>query len=353
MDSVERFRAALAHREPDRVPITDGCWKSTVERWRREGLPEGVSPHEYFGYEMVTLRPDLSPRFPAEVLPEDAEHELERTPYGALRRQRRDRASTPEVLDWPVKSREDWERIKPRLLPGADRWDWGAVRATYEEARGKGQFVAFNSHIGYAHFQEYIKSEDLLMLLATDPEWAKDMFRTQAELVIGQAELLLKAGFAVDGAFLACDLGYRNATFFSPRMYRELQFPHDRMVFRTFRDRGLPVILHSDGRVKALLSQFLEAGLSALHPIECKAGMDLAELKREYGRDLALFGGIDVRAMADPDPRVIEDEIKRKFEVAMAGGGYLYHSDHSIPDNVSFGQYCHVIDLVHEHGRYR
>ena len=94
------------------------------------------------------------------------------------------------------------------------------------------------------------------------------------------------------------------------------------------------------------------AGLSCLNPIETKAGMDLVELKREYGRDLAFFGGIDVRAMADPDPRVIEDEIKRKLEVAMVGGGYIYHSDHSVPNNVSFQQYCRVIELVRKYGVY-
>jgi uroporphyrinogen decarboxylase len=179
------------------------------------------------------------------------------------------------------------------------------------------------------------------------------MFQVQAELVVGLAQIMMDGGLQFDGAFLACDLGYRNSTFFSPRMYRELQFPYDRMIFRFFRDKGLPVMLHSDGRVKGFIPHFLDAGLSCLNPIEVKAGMDLVELKQEYGKDLAFFGGIDVRAMADPDPRVIEDEIKRKFEVAMVGGGYIYHSDHSVPNNVSFSQYLHVMELVRKYGQYR
>ena len=73
----------------------------------------------------------------------------------------------------------------------------------------------------------------------------------------------------------------------------------------------MPVILHADGNVKQLIPFFIEEGLTCLNPIETKAGMDLVELKQEYGDRLALFGGIDVRAIADPDPSVIEDEVRR------------------------------------------
>jgi uroporphyrinogen decarboxylase len=352
VDSRERFLKTLRHEEPDRVPICDTAWAATIDRWHQEGLPPDVSPAEYFDYEMVRIRPDISPRLPAEVIEEDAEYVLERTPYGGLRRQHRDRSTTPEILDWAIRSREDWERIRPRLVPDPGRVDWEAARAEYAEAWRRGKFVCFDAHIGYAQFQEYVKSDDLLILLATEPDWFKDMLQTHAELVIGLAQMMMAEGFQFDGGWFACDLGYRNGTFFSPQMYRELQFPYDKLVFRFFRDKGLPVILHSDGRVKALIPQFLEAGLSALHPIETKAGMDLIELKREYGQDLAFFGGIDVRAMADPDPRVIEDELKRKLEAAMVGGGYIYHSDHSVPNNVSFERYCHIIELVREYGVY-
>jgi uroporphyrinogen decarboxylase len=56
--------------------------------------------------------------------------------------------------------------------------------------------------------------------------------------------------------------------------------------------------------------------------------------------------------MADPDPSVIENEIKTKIPVAKKHGGYIYHSDHSVPSNVSFQQYCWVIELVRKYGAY-
>jgi uroporphyrinogen decarboxylase len=86
--------------------------------------------------------------------------------------------------------------------------------------------------------------------------------------------------------------------------------------------------------------------------LEVKAGMDLVKLKGLWGDRLAFMGGIDVRAMAHPDPKVIEQEIASKIPVAKQGGGYIYHSDHSVPDNVSFEQYSRVIELVHQYGAY-
>ncbi len=373
MTSHDRFLRAINHQEPDRVPIFDMLWPSTIERWHKEGLPEIVSAidissreavtrpgrstnlpaADYFGYEMVKIRPDVSPRLPTEVIDEGGNSVLERTPYGSVRRQVRSLASTPEIVEWSIKSRDDWEGIKPRLQPDPTRVNWEAARTLYEGARAQGKFVVFASAIGWAHFQEYVRTDELLMLMAMEPDWATEMFQVQAELVIGMAQIMLDGGIRFDGSYFQCDLGYRNGLFFSPAMYRTLQFPIHKRVFRFFRDKGLPVILHSDGRVKALIPQFLEAGVNVLNPIETKAGMDLIELKREYGKDLAFMGGIDVRAMADPDPRVIEEEIKRKFAVAMVGGGYIYHSDHSVPDNVSLAQYRRVLELARQYGVYR
>jgi uroporphyrinogen decarboxylase len=80
--------------------------------------------------------------------------------------------------------------------------------------------------------------------------------------------------------------------------------------------------------------------------------MDLIQMKKEFGDRLCLVGGIDARAMADPNPARIEHEISAKVPVAKKGGGYIFHSDHSIPDNVSFEQYKRVVELAREYGSY-
>ena len=75
--------------------------------------------------------------------------------------------------------------------------------------------------------------------------------------------------------------------------------------------------------------------------------------KKKYSDKICLLGGIDVRLMTLDDPKPIEKEIKEKITVAKEGGGYIYHSDHSVPKNVSFQQYKRVIELVKKYGKYK
>jgi len=352
MNSRERILTTLRHEEPDRVPIHDDPWPSTVNRWRKEGLPEGISPDEYFGYEMVLFKADLSPRFPINVIDRTDEFIVETTPYGGVRRNFRDYSTTPEVVEWPVKSRADWERMKERLLPDYTRVDWVTSLADFQRAHAEGKFIAYCGSIGYDRFQSYIKSEQLLILLISEQAWVREMFCTHARLAIEMAEMMMSEGFAFDGAFFYDDMGYRNSSLFSPRTYREVVFESHKMLTDFFHSHGMPLILHSCGCVKGLIPDLIDAGFDCLQPLEVKAGMDLIELKPKFGERIAFMGGIDVRAMADPDPNVIEEEIRRKFEIAKVGGGYIYHSDHSVPKNVSFAQYKRTIDLARKYGEY-
>jgi uroporphyrinogen decarboxylase len=80
--------------------------------------------------------------------------------------------------------------------------------------------------------------------------------------------------------------------------------------------------------------------------------MDLIELKKEFGDKMAYMGGIDVRLMNLEDTRPLEEEIREKVSTAKVDGGYIYHSDHSVPNTVSFMQYKRVIDLVRKYGGY-
>lgn len=352
MTSRERVKLALAHREPDRVPVHDSPWRATLTRWHREGLPEEIPVHEYFRYELSGCGADLSPRFPIRVLERNETFIVETTSTGGVRKNFRDYSTTPEVIDWPIRSREDWGRIQKRLEPDYTRVDWVSSRTGFERAREEGRFITFNAAMGYDMFQSYLKTEDLLMALVTEEDWVREMFRTHADLLVAVAKMMIEKGFDFDGAFLFNDMGYRNGPLFSPETYRRTLLETDQMVCGFFHSHRMPVILHSCGDVRKLIPGLIEAGFDCLQPLEVKAGMDLRELKPLYGDRMAFMGGIDVRAMASDDPGLIEEEIRSKFEVAKRGGGYIYHSDHSIPKDVSLEQYQRVMELVEKHGRY-
>ncbi len=352
MTSRERIALALAHKQADRIAIHDAPWGTTVERWRREGLPPEVSPADYFGYEMVGIGTDTSFQFPTETLEETEEYTIRKGSGGAIVKNWKGRTSTPELVGFTVTTRRAWEENRHLLEMNDSRVDWPRAHEIMDKARRQGKFFFFSSVCGYDKHSSTIGPEALLPALVEDPSWPAEMFLQDAELNIAIVEEMQSRGCEFDGAFLYDDLGYRNATFFSPRTYRELLFPVHKRLCDFFHSRKMPVILHSCGRVTAFLPMLIEAGFDCLQPLEVKAGMDLVQLKKDFGEKLAFMGGIDVRAMGHPDPAVIEKEISTKIPCAKKGGGYIYHSDHSIPDNVSFQQYCHVMELVKQDGKY-
>ncbi|GIV17753.1 MAG: hypothetical protein KatS3mg022_3188 [Armatimonadota bacterium] len=352
MTPRERVLKALRREQPDRVPIHDGLWAETVRRWQREGMPAEIPAEDYFGYEIVGIGFDASPMFEVKTLYKDDHVIVQTTSYGGVRKNFRTYASTPEIIDWAVKSKEDWLRIKERLRPDYTRVDWVSLRQRYQQARSEDKCIVLTAAVGYDHLQSYVKSEELLVIMHDDPDWFRDMVQTHALLVLEMARMILDSGYPCDAAFLFNDMGYRNGPLFSPKMYRECILESDKMLCDFFHSRGMPVIYHTDGDVRLLIPGLIEAGVDCLQPLEAKANMDVRELKRQYGDRLAFMGNIDTRKMADPDPSVIEEEIRSKFEVAMKGGGYIYHSDHSVPPSVSFEQYCRTIDLVRKYGQY-
>ena len=352
MTSRERVRRAIAHEEPDRVPVYDSPWTATVERWRREGLPPDVLVQDFFDYDLRRFCADTSPRFPVKVIAENDEYITETTSWGGVRRNHKDRTSTPEVIECPVKKGEDWPALKRRLQPSEDRVDWAEARASYRRAREAGRYVVFASAAGYDQAQSVMRSEYLLLTMASDPELVREIIMTIARMVCGMYEIMLARGFEFDGVWTSNDMGYRNASLFSPQMYREIVWPGDKLVWETAHRHGAQTIMHSCGRVSALIPDMIEGGLDCLQSLEVKAGMDLIALNQAYGDRLAFFGGIDTRLLEDPDPALIEEEVRTKFAACMPGGGYLYHTDHSVPHDVSFAQYRHLMEVVRRCGAY-
>jgi uroporphyrinogen decarboxylase len=178
------------------------------------------------------------------------------------------------------------------------------------------------------------------------------MYETTANLVISMYDIMVDGGYEFDLAYCVCDLGYTGGLMYSPKHFEQQLHRTFERLFLFFHSRGIPAILHTDGRVLDLIPYFIEEGLDGLDPLEVKAGMDLVELKDKYRDKLTFSGGIDARAMAADDPEVVGQEIKTKLRAAKEGGGYFFHSDHSIPNAVSFQQYQRVLELFFKYGRY-
>lgn len=352
MDSRARVSLVLSGGIPDRVPLTDGYWQTTVERWGSEGLPQGVSPHDYFGTnEIVGIGGDYSMQFPERVVEEG---DLLRTYWdsdGALRKDLHTPDGwTSQWLDFTIKNMDDWAEHRHRMSFNDSRIPESALE-TYRRARAEGKFVCYGAHACFHPTWMRVGMEKMLMLMLDEPEFIYELFAAHARLVVEIHDGLRAKGIEFDGARMADDLGAVAGPFISPRLYRELVYPNHKYICDQLAARGLKTMLHSDGNVGPLIPHFLDAGFVALNPLEVKAGLDARELKLQYGGRLVLWGNIDARKLAGTREE-IEEEIVSKIPAVKENGGYIYHSDHSVPNNVSFENYSFAIGLVKRHGAY-
>jgi len=344
MTPRERVRTVLTGAIPDRVPLSDSYWVTTVERWRSEGLPVDAQPGSYFGTdEIVFVSGDYSMQFPERILEETGRSRLYWDSDGALKRDlHTPEGWTSQWLEFTVASRRDWKEHRERMAYNDSRISDASV-ASCRAATDEGKFVCYSAHACFHPTWMRIGFENELVLMLEDPAFIDELFEAHATLVIELYEGFLARGCRFDGVRLADDLGYRTSTLISPNLYRELVFPHHKRLCDRFAHDGIPTMIHSDGNVSVLIPHFIDAGFRGLHPLEVKAGMDLFELKSRYGSDLVLYGNIDARALAGTRDD-IEREIEPKLSLAHETGGYLFHSDHSVPPDVSWAHFRHYLD---------
>jgi len=342
----DRVRLTFAGRESDRVPVLD-LTRSEYETESARNAPRSVP-----GSSFCLLATDLTPRYPVQILAQDSDDIVKTTPYGSVMRVSASGAAAPRIEDYALKTRRDWELLAPRLQPGRDRVEWEALGAAYEAARANGLYVALPSRAGFEACAALMGRETLLDLLSVDPGLVCEVAETQAGLLTGTADLLLAEGYRLDAALLFDEMAGSKGPFLELKSYRDTLAPIHRRLVDFFHARDMKVILYSGGDLRILLPELLDAGLDCLGPLEVAAGMDLPVLMLNYGADLAFLGGIDRRALQDPDPAVLEGEIARKVSSGMVNGRYIAGLDGPLPPGISVEQYARVAELLAKHGKY-
>jgi uroporphyrinogen-III decarboxylase len=169
-------------------------------------------------------------------------------------------------------------------------------------------------------------------------------------LAMAKAEIEAGAGL-LDGFVIWGDVAYNKGMFFSPAYWREYFKPWVAQIAAHAHARGLPVIYHGCGNVKSILPDYIEIGIDAYNPLEAKAGMDVVELRRQYGQEIGFCGNSNIQVWESGDRAAIKSEVLRKLNAAK-GGGMIFQSDHSVSSAVSGQTYDYIVNLVREYGRY-
>jgi uroporphyrinogen decarboxylase len=355
MTSIERVQRVLDFQPVDQTPIAVSPWGATIARWKSEGhIQEGEDIQEHFGQDIRTggwLNSVADLEFQAVTLEETDETILQLDGNGATLRRHKLHDSTPEHVDFAVKDRAAWEElVKPQLV------DLDRRRIPFEGYRDAKKFAAekqrFFCWAGVAPFEQMhpiCGHEYMLMGMALDPDWVRDMVMTYTDLTLKHLEVLFAEEGKPDGMFFYEDMGFKNKPFMSPAMYRDILQPGHARLFDYAHSLGCKVIVHSCGYVEPLVPGMIEAGLDCLQAMEVKAGMDLPTLFNRFGDKIAFYGGLDVRTLISNDFGAIDEELTKKITpVIKGGGGFILHTDHSEPPEINYQTMWHFINRGRE-----
>ena len=378
MNIRERFLALFSFRSCPRTPRWEmGYWSGAIQRWYDEGLPgnqqelrlsepygEWVNgPAQPAGYRKRAIRDrdvsayfnldkgavavgvntTVAPPFNENVLEETDRYVIRRRPDGVTSKELKGekQGGMPEWIDFPVHNRQEWEKFKAeKYQPNlADRVapDWDELVREYRQrdyplCLGSGLTGFFGTA------RQIVGLERLLMLFYDDPAWVHDMMDHLADFYVKLYDQVLSI-VDVDYALHWEDMCFKNGPLISPKMFSEFMIEPYKKLTGCLRDHGLEIIfVDNDGDTNSLIPLFIEAGITALYPLEVNCGMDVAAVRRQYPR-LRMQGGIDKQALA-AGKNAIDKELEKRVPVILQGG-YIPHVDHGVPPDVSWENFCY------------
>ena len=382
MTGRERVIAAITRTPLDRIPRYDAFWEDALERWEHEGLclpaprtivVEGETKqistpvNDYFHFDITPLYMDVSMRFPTGLVADDGVKITVADRCGYTAQKFKGRASSMHFLSHMVEDEEDWEKYKDRLsldLNDTARVDcesyylhtkeyptWEGFTEIFRAYRKLDTFIPVTVYGPWEAAWRHHGYENSLMDLIAEPEMMGEMFCRFTDLTIATVQHMIDLGCKPDAVWLTEDMGGTHTTLFSPKIFDELLFPCHKKLGEFLHSNGIYFIMHSCGYIEPFLPGLVEAGLDVIQAIQANTGMHIKDLKPKFGDKLTFFGNISVQSFKN-GKEAIEAELWEKIPIAMKNGGYIYHSDHSIPPEVSLETYLHTMKVLDEIGCY-
>ena len=350
----ERVVRCLIGEDIDRVPYGIGLgwdtWAETLERWRAETGNPTLIPREALGLDRSFLLPDVQwgiyPQFDTLIIEQNDEFVIHRDGRGITMRDRRDSGSMPEWLDYPVKTDDDWTRLKiERLVIGDPRRtdiDWDAFRAQLR-ATGEAVQVGVFPYGVFGTPRDLLGVEELMISFYTRPWLIHDMMQHLTGLWISVWERVARE-VRIDHIHIWEDMSGKSGSLISPRMVREFMMPCYDRIIDFARSAGVRVVsVDTDGDCRQLIPIFMQHGINMMFPFEVQAGNDVREFRAQYPA-LGIMGGLDKRVLAGTKADV-DCEVAKAAEM-VRHGRYVPAFDHLIPPDASWENYAYAAQEI-------
>ena len=365
MTSRQRVKAAINFQETDRLACSEDPWPDTTELWRSQGLPDNVSLADYFDFDLSSMFLDCSPRFEHKIISRDDPWYTYQDRWGYTATKKLGASSSVHFFDHKTTDRNAWDATKHRWAMSDDpqaqaRIDdesyfehhnpyptWAQARHKYDKLYASQRYMLFHLYGPYEASWRHCGYESMLMNVALEPDWAQDMGHYHIELTIDTLKRCIAEGIKPDGFFMVDDLAGTRGLLFSPDTWRELYKPLMTKLGTFLTENDIDFWMHSCGNPEALFADLIDCGVQVINPLQASTGLNVVDLRRTYGKNLAFYGNICVTKMSGPIDE-LEQEIEAKVSLGRQGG-YIFHSDHSVPPDVSFERYKWIIETARKY----
>lgn len=187
--------------------------------------------------------------------------------------------------------------------------------------------------------------EEFMYNMAVSPLIIEELLDKITEYKIEAAKRIVKAGFKV--GHYGDDLGTQQGAFFSKEMFRRFFKPRIAKVWEIFKNAGMPVQMHSCGNILDFIPDLIEIGLDVLEPVQ--PVMDIKYLKKEYGKYLVFYGGIDTQTyITFGSPEDVRRETENTIRILGEGGGYIIAPSQDIMPNTPIQNIVSLIETIKE-----
>ena len=354
MTHRERLLRTLRFEPVDRgVDYEFGSWDQTIARWHKEGLPEkyiGVweAVKNYFKTDEFYFGPGLwinvepLPGFNFKVIEQKGDHLIAIDKTGATVEILKPElgASIPRVLRYAIEGKKDWKKFREeRLDPSIS----GRIPDNLEKLCQKSLEVDYPISIDcrslYGVLRNWIGIENISMALYDDETWVEEMMEHLTTLTLTVLQNL--AGKCkIDYSRWWEDMCYNKGSLVSPAHFKKLLVPRYKRITDFLRHEcGCEFnMLDCDGNIHELVPLWLEGGINGMFPLEV-LHTDAYKISAKFGKKVTLRGYFDKLALIK-GKEAIDREFKR-LEPLFKRGGFILHTDHLVPPDVSWENYCY------------
>ncbi len=386
MISRERVLKALNHAEPDRVPfdlggtnvtgISKAAYARLLDYMGIKKDKSGIKTFcavqqlaevdrevsERLETDVRVITPRTSTAWNLEITEDDCYYKF-LDEWGISWKMPKSGGFYYDMIDHPLEnatSLADVERYKMPDMSDPKRYE-GLEKELREVYESTGCAIVMQGvAAGFFELGGWLMGmENFFVSLATEPEIAcRIMDRAlEAKMEYWQRVLAIGKDY-IHVAHEAEDLATQTSFLISPELYRKYIKPRQKELYSFIKKQApVKVFFHSCGAIKPLIPDLIEVGVDILNPVQVSAaGMDDTKaLKKEFGKDMVFWGGgVDTqRVLPRGTVQEVKDEVRRRVEDLMPGGGFIFNPVHNIQADVPPENILAMWEALREYGVYK